>query len=147
MPLRRSAGLRCDGGRTIANGCSRLRIHLRFVRGDQHPGSNALHSVHYDQFARIHALADHAQAVHDRPELHFAIIEFVVFTDDQDELSRLIGSHRAIVDENRGSLAAAAHLQACNVECGLRALNLCLRVAVGVLTFLEFPLGDGAVLE
>ena len=66
-----------------------------------HAGAHALQAANDDALRRREALADHAQPVVHRAELHAAVLHLVVLVDDEHEAPVLVGSDGAIRDEDR----------------------------------------------
>src|SRR2546429_3997580 len=71
-----------------------LRLNLR-------PRAHALQAIDYDGLARRESRLHHPQAVDDGTQLHWPVLGLVVRAYDQDVAHGLIGTDRAVVDEDR----------------------------------------------
>src|SRR5256886_14911335 len=79
--------------RWLAHGDA-LRLNLR-------PRAHALQAIDYDRLARRESRLHHPQAVDDGTQLHWPVLGLVVRAYDQDVAHGLIGTDRAVVDEDR----------------------------------------------
>src|SRR5258708_7658704 len=89
-------------GRFFHGGRSRIDLHAR---------PDALEAIDDHAVAGGETAADHAQAVHDRPERHAAVLNRAVRRDDEDEPLVEIGPHRAVLNQQRPMRALAGKLQ------------------------------------
>src|ERR1700722_18042620 len=101
MALLASAGVLRHEASSVRRVPQMLLAHRDALRGDGHAGPHMLQAIDDDGVADIQPLANYAQPVDDRPELHLAVLNGAVAADLEDVLQPLVGTDRAFIDQQR----------------------------------------------
>src|SRR5216683_123980 len=84
----------------MTSGGARGRRDRFLLCVDLDPGAHALEAGDDHPILRPDALADDAQAVDQRPDLHRAVLGLALTVDQEDELLRLVAPDRLVGDED-----------------------------------------------